>query len=79
MQQAMKPFHPQVTYPGRRAGGIPRHKIEQCADSPADIYSIVQDIDEVLEAMAVEQRAENELGGSRMVLLVVLRDRDAGR
>jgi acetoacetyl-CoA synthetase len=40
---------------------------------PAEIYRILQDIPEVVEAMAVEQQAEEELGGSRMVLLVVLR------
>ena len=40
---------------------------------PAEIYRIMQDITEVVEAMAVEQQAEEELGGARMVLLVVLR------
>jgi acetoacetyl-CoA synthetase len=40
---------------------------------PAEIYRILQDISEVAEAMAVEQQAEDELGGARMVLLVVLR------
>ena len=40
---------------------------------PAEIYRILQDIPEVVEAMAVEQQAEEELGGARMVLLVVLR------
>jgi acetoacetyl-CoA synthetase len=41
---------------------------------PAEIYRILQDISEVVEAMAVEQQAEEELAGSRMVLLVVLRE-----
>lgn len=40
----------------------------------AEIYRILDDIDEVLEAMAVEQQAEEEPGGTRMVLLVVLRE-----
>ena len=40
---------------------------------PAEIYRIVQDITEVVGAMAVEQQAEEELSGARMVLLVVLR------
>jgi acetoacetyl-CoA synthetase len=40
---------------------------------PAEIYRILQDVTEVVEAMAVEQQAEEELGGARMVLLVVLR------
>jgi len=40
---------------------------------PAEIYRILQEITEVVEAMAVEQQAEEELGGARMVLLVVLR------
>src|SRR2546425_460437 len=40
---------------------------------PAEIYRILQDIVEVAEAMAVEQYAEDEPGGTRLVLLVVLR------
>jgi acetoacetyl-CoA synthetase len=40
----------------------------------AEIYRILGDIEEILEAMAVEQRAEEEPGGTRMVLLVVLRE-----
>jgi acetoacetyl-CoA synthetase len=40
----------------------------------AEIYRILADIEEIREAMAVEQRAEQEPGGSRMVLLVVLRE-----
>jgi acetoacetyl-CoA synthetase len=40
---------------------------------PAEIYNILQDIDEVVEGMAVEQFSDNDLGGSRMVLLLVLR------
>jgi len=40
---------------------------------PAEIYSIVLAMPEVLQAVAVEQAAPREPGGSRMVLLVVLR------
>ena len=40
----------------------------------AEIYRILGDIEEILEAMAVEQQAEEEPGGTRMVLLVVLRE-----
>jgi acetoacetyl-CoA synthetase len=39
----------------------------------AEIYRILGDVVEILEAMAVEQRAEHEPGGSRIVLLLVLR------
>ena len=39
---------------------------------PAEIYQIVLGIPGVLEAMAVEQTAPREPGGSRLVLLVVL-------
>jgi acetoacetyl-CoA synthase len=41
---------------------------------PAEIYGALADVDEVVEAMAVEQRDPSEPGGSRLVLLVVLRD-----
>ena len=41
---------------------------------PAEIYRILPTSPEIREAMAVEQQAEEEAGGSRMVLLVVLRD-----
>jgi acetoacetyl-CoA synthetase len=40
---------------------------------PAEIYRILQGIVEVAEAMALEQYAEDEPGGTRLVLLVVLR------
>jgi acetoacetyl-CoA synthetase len=40
---------------------------------PAEIYRVLQDVDEIAEAMAVEQQAEDEPGGTRLVLLVVLR------
>jgi acetoacetyl-CoA synthetase len=40
---------------------------------PAEIYTILADIREISEALAVEQRAPAEPGGSRMVMLVVLR------
>src|SRR5437879_2689179 len=40
---------------------------------PTEINRYLQDIVEVAEAMAVEQYAEHEPGGTRLVLLVVLR------
>jgi len=40
---------------------------------PAEIYTILQSIGDVVEAMAVEQQAEDEPGGARLILLVVLR------
>jgi acetoacetyl-CoA synthetase len=40
---------------------------------PAELYAILQDVPEIAEAMAVAQRAEDEPGGSRLVLLVVLK------
>jgi acetoacetyl-CoA synthetase len=39
-----------------------------------EIYRILDGIEEILEAMAVEQQAEEEPGGTRMVLLLVLRE-----
>jgi acetoacetyl-CoA synthetase len=39
---------------------------------PAEIYRILQSVPEIREAMAVEQRWPTAIGGSRMVLLVVL-------
>ena len=42
---------------------------------PAEIYAALQGMDEIVEAMAVEQRAEDEPGRARLVLLVVLRKR----
>jgi acetoacetyl-CoA synthetase len=39
----------------------------------AEIYRVLEDFDEILEAMAVEQRVESEYGHSRIVLLLVLR------
>ena len=42
---------------------------------PAEIYrALAAGVPEVAEAMAVEQIAPSEIGGSRLVLLVVLRD-----
>lgn len=41
---------------------------------PAEIYSIVLAMPEVLNALAVEQRAPREPGGSRLILLLVLQD-----
>lgn len=40
---------------------------------PAEIYRILESVPEVTEAMAVEQYAEDEPGGVRLVLLLVLR------
>ncbi|MGF6313690.1 acetoacetyl-CoA synthetase [Bradyrhizobium sp. i1.8.4] len=40
----------------------------------AEIYRILADVEEIRDSMAVEQQAEEEPGGSRMVLLVVLRE-----
>ena len=39
---------------------------------PAEIYAILQSFPEIQDCMALEQRAERELGGSRLVLLLVL-------
>ncbi|MEH2497522.1 acetoacetyl-CoA synthetase [Bradyrhizobium sp. AZCC 1678] len=39
-----------------------------------EIYRILDCIEDVLEAIAVEQQAEEEPGGTRMVLLLVLRE-----
>jgi acetoacetyl-CoA synthetase len=41
---------------------------------PAEIYTILLDIPEVRHAMAVEQQAPEDPGGTRLVLLLVLRD-----
>lgn len=40
---------------------------------PAEIYAALEDLAEIVEAIAVEQIAEEEPGGTRLVLLVVLR------
>ncbi len=40
---------------------------------PAEIYAVLQDFAEIREAMAVEQEAPREAGGTRLVLLVVMR------
>ncbi len=40
---------------------------------PAEIYSVLTQVPEVVEGMAVEQAAPREPGGSRIVLLVVLK------
>ena len=40
---------------------------------PAEIYRILRQIPLIVEAMAVEQTDEREAGGSRLILLVVLR------
>jgi acetoacetyl-CoA synthetase len=41
---------------------------------PAEIYRILQDVPEIVEAIAVEQRRDDEPGGTRLVLLVVLHE-----
>lgn len=41
---------------------------------PAEIYRILQQIPSIVEAMAVEQTSVTEVGGTRLVLLVVLRN-----
>jgi acetoacetyl-CoA synthetase len=41
---------------------------------PAEIYHVLQDVPEIAEAMAIEQSAPAEPGGTRLVLLVVLRE-----
>ena len=40
---------------------------------PSEIYAILQDLEDIEEAMAVEQQGETQLGGGRLILLVVLR------
>ncbi len=40
---------------------------------PAEIYAVLEHVPEVVEGMAVEQHAPREPGGSRIVLLVVLK------
>ena len=47
-------------------------KVRGVRIGPAEITSVVQELPEVREAMAVEQRAPAEPGGGRIVLLVVL-------
>ncbi|MBS0612726.1 MAG: acetoacetate--CoA ligase [Steroidobacteraceae bacterium] len=54
---------------GRSDGTL---KVRGVRIGPAEIYSVVQTIPGVLQAMAVEQQAPREPGGSRLVLLVVL-------
>ncbi len=41
---------------------------------PAEIYAALADVEEVVEAMAVEQREPSEPGGTRLVILAVLRE-----
>lgn len=41
---------------------------------PAEIYRILERMPEISSAMAVEQASAQEIGGSRLVLLVVLKD-----
>ena len=55
---------------GRSDGVLNVHGIRV---GPAEIYRVLQDIEDVVEAMAVEQRAQDGSGDSRLVLLVLLR------
>lgn len=41
---------------------------------PAELYRILQDFDEIAEALAVEQTVDAQAGGSRLILLVKLRE-----
>ncbi|SNS73155.1 acetoacetyl-CoA synthetase [Geodermatophilus pulveris] len=41
---------------------------------PSEIYTVLRGVPEVADAMAVEQRDPDRAGGTRMVLLAVLRD-----
>ncbi|HEX4050643.1 MAG TPA: acetoacetate--CoA ligase [Steroidobacteraceae bacterium] len=41
---------------------------------PAEIYRILSDVAEICDCMAVEQHVPGEVGGSRLVLLIVLRE-----
>jgi acetoacetyl-CoA synthetase len=41
---------------------------------PAEIYRILEGVPEVCDAMAVEQSVADEIGGSRLVLLLVLKE-----
>jgi acetoacetyl-CoA synthetase len=40
---------------------------------PAEIYAALQDLPEIADAMAVEQVTEEDAGGSRLVLLIILK------
>ncbi|WP_165838722.1 acetoacetate--CoA ligase [Roseicella frigidaeris] len=48
-------------------------KIRGIRVGPAEIYAILESFEDIAEAMAVAQEAEEEPGGQRLVLLVVLR------
>jgi len=41
---------------------------------PAEIYCVLESFSEIGDAMAIEQKAPREVGGSRLVLLVVMRN-----
>src|SRR4030095_3553152 len=41
---------------------------------PAEIYRVLESFPEIGDAMAIEQKAPREVGGSRLVLLVVMRN-----
>jgi acetoacetyl-CoA synthetase len=56
---------------GRSDGTLNVHGVRV---GPAEIYSIVLAIPGVLQALAVEQQAPREPGGSRLVLLLVLQE-----
>ncbi len=47
-------------------------KIRGVRIGPAEIYAVVLQLDGIVGAMAVEQQAPREMGGSRLVLLVVM-------
>ncbi len=40
---------------------------------PGEIYAILRHVDEIEEALAVEQNSANDVGGGRLILLIVLR------
>jgi acetoacetyl-CoA synthetase len=48
-------------------------KVRGVRIGPAEIYAALEPIDAIADAMALEQRAPDEPGGSRLVLAVVLR------
>jgi acetoacetyl-CoA synthetase len=61
------------------AGGVRMHgradgvlNVRGIRIGPAEIYRILDDVPEVCDAMAVEQSMPDEIGGTRLVLLLVL-------
>jgi acetoacetyl-CoA synthetase len=59
-----------VVMHGRSDGTI---NIRGIRIGPADIYRVLEDFPEIVEAMAVEQRSDREYGHARIVLLLVLK------